>query len=157
LRRRLIGDGAQRDFPVVEQLAIAGATDYVAELIPVGMVSEAFPDSGIGFSFATDRPEAFRENDLRLIEAVLPAIALANMADTEHTIAADSSTTRCRGELMQFGHGRRRHPITFGPVLPRPRSWSVRRHQLASAGPRLLPSDTERIDDSDEVGYRLGP
>ena len=25
LRRRLIGDGAQRDFPVVEQLAIAGS------------------------------------------------------------------------------------------------------------------------------------
>ena len=47
LRRRLVGEGAQRDFPVVEQLAIAGATDYVAELIPVGMVSEAFPDSGI--------------------------------------------------------------------------------------------------------------
>src|SRR5262249_40151755 len=29
LRRRLIGDDAQRDFPVVEQLAIAVATDYV--------------------------------------------------------------------------------------------------------------------------------
>jgi adenylate cyclase len=89
LRRRLIGEGAQRDFPVVEQLAIAGATDYVAELIPVGMVSEAFPDSGIGFSFATDHPEGFGENDLRLIEALLPAIALAIMSDTEHTIAAD--------------------------------------------------------------------
>jgi adenylate cyclase len=89
LRRRLVGDGEQRDFPVLEELASAGATDYVAELIPVGMVSEAFPDSGIGFSFATDHPEGFGENDLRLIEAVLPAIALAIMSDTEHTIAAD--------------------------------------------------------------------
>jgi adenylate cyclase len=89
LRRRLIGDGAQRDFPVVEQLAIAGATDYVAELIPVGMVSEAFPDSGIGFSFATDHIEGFRENDLKLIQAVLPAVALAIMSDAEHTIAAE--------------------------------------------------------------------
>jgi len=89
LRRRLVGDGAQRDFPVLEDLATAGATDYVAELIPVGMVSEAFPDSGIGFSFATDHPDGFSENDLRLIEAVLPAIALAIMSDTEHTIAAD--------------------------------------------------------------------
>jgi adenylate cyclase len=89
LRRRLIGDGAQRDFPVVEQLAIAGATDYVAELIPVGMVSEAFPDSGIGFSFATDHSEGFGENDLKLIQAVLPAVALAIMSDAEHTIAAE--------------------------------------------------------------------
>jgi len=89
LRRRLIGDGAQRDFPVVEQLAIAGATDYVAELIPVGMVSEAFPDSGIGFSFATDHIEGFGENDLKLIQAVLPAVALAIMSDAEHTIAAE--------------------------------------------------------------------
>ena len=55
LRRQLAGDGAQRDFPILEELATAGATDYFAELIPVGMVTEAFPDSGIGFSFATDR------------------------------------------------------------------------------------------------------
>ena len=89
LRRRLIGDGAQRDFPIVEQLAIAGATDYVAELIPVGMVSEAFPDSGIGFSFATNHIEGFSENDLKLIQAVLPAVALAIMSDTEHMIAAE--------------------------------------------------------------------
>jgi hypothetical protein len=80
LRRRLIGNTVQRDFPIVEQLAIAGATDYIAELIPVGMVSEAFPDSGIGFSFATDHIKGFGENDLKLIQAVLPAVALALVA-----------------------------------------------------------------------------
>src|SRR5262249_25094892 len=53
-----------------------------------GMVTEAFPDSGIGFSFATDFPEGFGEKDLRLIQAVLPAVALAIMSDAEHTIAA---------------------------------------------------------------------
>ncbi len=88
LRRRLAGSGMQRDFPVLEELAIAGATDYVAELVPVGMMTEAFPDSAIGFSFATDHPDGFSEDDLRLIEAVLPAVALAIMSDTEHTIAA---------------------------------------------------------------------
>ena len=88
LRRRLVGSGAQRDFPVLEQLAIAGATDYFAELIPVGMVTEAFPDSGIGFSFATDHSDGFGDDDLRLIEAVLPAVSLAIVSDAEHTIAA---------------------------------------------------------------------
>ena len=88
LPRRLVGCGAQRDLPILEELAIAGATDYFAELIPVGMVTEAFPDSGIGFSFATDHPEGFDNDDLRLIEAVLPAVSLAIVSDAEHTIAA---------------------------------------------------------------------
>ena len=88
LRRRLTGSESQRDFPFLEELANSGATDYVAELIPVGMVTEAFSDSGIGFSFATDHPEGFGENDLRLIQTVLPAVALAIVSDAEHTIAA---------------------------------------------------------------------
>src|SRR5215467_2562012 len=61
LRRRLSGSEAQRDFPVLEELANSGATDS---------------------------PEGFGENDLRLIQAVLPAVALAIMSDAEHTIAA---------------------------------------------------------------------
>jgi adenylate cyclase len=88
LRRRLTGSEAQLDFPVLAELANSGATDYVAELIPVGMVTEAFADSGIGFSFATDHPEGFGEDSLQLIEAVLPAVALAIVSDAEHTIAA---------------------------------------------------------------------
>jgi hypothetical protein len=51
-------------------LANSGATDYVAELIPVGMVTETLSENGIGFSFATDHPEGFDECDLQLIEAV---------------------------------------------------------------------------------------
>jgi hypothetical protein len=33
--------------------------------------------------------EGFGENDLELIQAVLPAVALAIMSDAEHTIAAE--------------------------------------------------------------------
>jgi adenylate cyclase len=88
LRRRLAGTGARHDFAVLEQLAIAGGTDYLAELIPVGMATEAFPDSGLGFSFATDHPEGFSDDDLHLIEAVLPAVSLAIVSDAEHTMAA---------------------------------------------------------------------
>jgi adenylate cyclase len=104
LRRRLAGRGAQRDFPILEKLAIAGATDYFAELIPVGMVTEAFPDSGIGFSFATDHPEGFGNDDLRLIEAVLPAVSLAIVSDAEHTIAAGLLAAYLGGDV-----GRRVH------------------------------------------------
>jgi adenylate cyclase len=88
LRRRLVGSGARRDFAVLEQLATAGGTDYFAELIPVGMATEAFPDSGLGFSFATDHPEGFSDDDIQLVEAVLPAVSLAIVSDAEHTMAA---------------------------------------------------------------------
>jgi adenylate cyclase len=104
LRRRLIGTDARRDFPVLEELATAGATDYIAELIPVGMVTEAFPDSAIGFSFATDHPEGFDEGDIRLIEAVLPAVSLAIMSDTEHTIAAGLLAAYLGGDVSRRVH-----------------------------------------------------
>jgi adenylate cyclase len=88
LRRRLAEGGVHGDLPILAELAAAGATDYFAELIPVGMVTEAFPDSGIGFSFATDHPDGFSDEDLRLIDAVLPAVSLTIISDAEHTIAA---------------------------------------------------------------------
>jgi adenylate cyclase len=104
LRRRLSGCGAQRDLPVLEEMATAGATDYFAELIPVAMVTEAFPDNGIGFSFATDCPDGFSDEDLRLIEAVLPALSLAIVSDAEHTVAAGLLAAYLGGDV-----GRRVH------------------------------------------------
>jgi len=105
LRRRLAGDGAKRDFPVLEELAMAGATDYVAELIPVGMVTEAFPDNAIGFSFATDHAGGFDEDDLRLISAVLPAVSLAIMSDAEHTIAGGLLAAYLGSDVGRRVHG----------------------------------------------------
>src|SRR5246127_624193 len=43
---------------------------------------------GVGFSFATDRPEGFRDDDLLLLKAVLPAVSLAMMTHAGHTIAS---------------------------------------------------------------------
>ena len=83
-----LGSETLLDFTALEELAVAGGTDYFAELIPVGMVTEAFPDSGIGYSFATDHPEGFGDDDLRLIQAVLPPVSLAIVSDAEHTISA---------------------------------------------------------------------
>jgi adenylate cyclase len=94
LRRRLAGRAVKNDFPVLDELASAGATDYVAELIPVGMVTEAFPDSAIGFSFATDHPDGFSDDDLRSIEAILPAVALAIMSACPSLISISTLPTR---------------------------------------------------------------
>jgi adenylate cyclase len=88
LRWRLGEAETQQDFWYIKELTEAGATDYIVELVPWGRVRDAFPESGIGFSFATDDPAGFAEEHLPLIEAVLPAVSLAIMADAEYTIAA---------------------------------------------------------------------
>jgi adenylate cyclase len=87
LRRRLAGPEAQRDFPILERLAAAGATDYFAESVRFGAEGDPSRGSGLGYSFATDRAEGFSEDDIRLFQSVLPAAALAMMGYAAHVIA----------------------------------------------------------------------
>jgi adenylate cyclase len=88
LRRRLAGPKAQFDFPVLEQLAAAGLTDYLAQIIRFGPEYDPSRGTGIGCSFATGEPDGFSDDDVLLIEAVLPAASLAIMSDAEHRIAS---------------------------------------------------------------------
>ena len=88
LRRRLAGPEAQLDFPIFGEFVAAGATDYFAEIVRFGAEGDPSRGIGVGYSFATDRPEGFGEDDLRLLKAVLPAVSLAMMTHVEHTIAS---------------------------------------------------------------------
>ncbi|MGC2204075.1 MAG: adenylate/guanylate cyclase domain-containing protein, partial [Stellaceae bacterium] len=88
LRRRLTGPEALLDFPVLEELASAGGTDYFAQIVRFGPEGDASRGTGIAYSFTTDRREGFSENDLTLLRAVLPALSLAMMAHAGHTIAS---------------------------------------------------------------------
>ena len=88
LRRRLAGPRARLDFPQLERLAADGGTDYFAALSGFGAAGDPSRGSGVGFSFATRRPDGFRDDDLMLLQAVLPATSLAIMAQSTHTIAA---------------------------------------------------------------------
>ncbi len=88
LRRRLSGPEAQLDFPVLKGFSAAGGTDYFAHLVMFGAQGDASRGTGVGFSFTTDRPEGFDDDDLLLLRAVLPAASLALMADAGHTIAS---------------------------------------------------------------------
>jgi adenylate cyclase len=88
LRRRLTGPAAQLDFPILEGLAAAGATDYLGEVIGFGEGGDPSRGTGIGYSFTADRPSGFDDDDIRLICAVLPAVSLAIMSHAQHTIAA---------------------------------------------------------------------
>jgi adenylate cyclase len=87
LRRRLAGPQAQIDLPSLKQLAAAGATDYFAEIVRFGG-NDPSRGTGIGYSFATDRPKGFHDDDLVLLKAVLPVVSLAMMTDAGYTIAS---------------------------------------------------------------------
>jgi adenylate cyclase len=88
LRRHLCGPEALLDFPLLEELAGAGGTDYFAQIVRFGPEGDASRGTGIAYSFTTDHREGFSEDDLTLLRAVLPALSLAMMAHAGHTIAA---------------------------------------------------------------------
>jgi len=88
IRRHLSGPEARLDFPVLQELAAAGGTDYFARAVSFGLGGDPSRGTGIGFSFATDRVSGFREADLSLLRATLPAVSLAMMAHGGYTIAS---------------------------------------------------------------------
>jgi adenylate cyclase len=88
LRRHLCGPEALLDFPLLEELAGAGGTDYFAQIVRFGPEGDASRGTGIAYSFTTDHREGFSEDDLTLLRAILPALSLAMMAHAGHTIAA---------------------------------------------------------------------
>ena len=88
LRRHLAGPEARLDFPILKDLAASGATDYFAELVRFGKEADPSRGIGVGYSFATDWTGGFRDDDLTLLQAVLPAASLAMMADASHAIAS---------------------------------------------------------------------
>ena len=88
LRRRLGGPEAELDFPLLQELADAGATDYFAEIVRFGENADPSRGTGIGYTFTTDRPDGFPDDDLLLLKAVLPVVSLAIMTDAGYTIAS---------------------------------------------------------------------
>ena len=67
LRRRL--DGAQTEFPVLEEFRADGCTDYLA--VPLNKQGARYPV----VAWTTDRAQGFDDDDLALLEAVRPALA----------------------------------------------------------------------------------
>jgi adenylate cyclase len=77
LRRHITGPLAQRDFPMLEELAADGMSDYLA--LPL-----LFSDGSRQFiSFATDAADGFRADQLAFIETLMPA--LRQRIEIEHT------------------------------------------------------------------------
>jgi adenylate cyclase len=78
LRRRLIGDDALRDFPVLDDFHAEGATDYLAYRISFGRDNYTTAGgTGIVGSWVTDRPIGFTDRDLRALTRIQSRMAVA--------------------------------------------------------------------------------
>jgi adenylate cyclase len=87
--RRRIGEGPhERDFPALERFFAAGATDYLAELFSHPAAGDPVRGLGVVYSFMTDRPGGFTEDDIAVLRAALPALSLAMKADAGHVSAS---------------------------------------------------------------------
>ncbi|EPE94617.1 adenylate/guanylate cyclase domain-containing protein [Rhizobium grahamii] len=84
-RWRLAEDDTS-SFPLLRELSDLGATDYVIKLV-------AFPGgtalAGVGFSIAVDGSEGFNDQQVAIIEKIMPALALVCFQIAAMRVATD--------------------------------------------------------------------
>ena len=116
LRRRLTGEEAVLDFPVLEEFRDDGATDYLAYLVAF---NEAGTD-GITGSWTTDRPSGFSERDIRSLMRIQSRLAVACKVTIKEQIAENIVTTylgRNTGRRVLTGHIKRGDRETIHAVI----------------------------------------
>jgi adenylate cyclase len=89
--RRVLGDGAALEFPILAELRDGGMTEYAARIVPFSGSADGemrstrpielgvglHPMEGIFFSCATDAPGGFDDGHLRQVGELLPYLALS--------------------------------------------------------------------------------
>ena len=87
MRRRLAAGEGTNEFPLLAGLAAQGGTDYWSRIVGFGSRRSIGETRGVATSWATRDRGGFAARDLALIDATLPAFALAFKA----TIAVDTA------------------------------------------------------------------
>ena len=88
MRRRLELGPEYRDFPALVEFHAEGATDYLCVVFTYGENGDPSHGTGVVYSFTTDRPGGFRDEDIGLLRTTLPGLALAMKARSGHDIAS---------------------------------------------------------------------
>ncbi|MCB9958870.1 MAG: adenylate/guanylate cyclase domain-containing protein [Rhodospirillaceae bacterium] len=115
------GEGVER-FPMLKDLAAAGATDYLVYVLPYffeGGRAERV-DSGVAGSWATHAPGGFSDSDLAALRAVTPAMAVAARSHVFYMAGLSLTTTylgREAGRRVLQGSIRRGETLTIGTAL----------------------------------------
>ena len=117
LRRRLTGPMARLDFPVLEELAGEGATDYVAMVLPFSDGTRQF------IAFASDHADGFRDDELAFLESLLPQLCLR--IEVEHS-------RHLTDQLLQIYLGSYAAPRVIGGEIRRVRGDTIQAIILAA-------------------------
>ncbi len=89
LRRRLVGDQAELDFPVLAEFRDAGGTDYLGFAIRFG--GNEF--DGMAGSWLTDRPSGFSQSDIQSLLRIQQRLGVACKMRIREQIARNVVTT----------------------------------------------------------------
>ena len=131
MRRRLARGEGTNEFPLLAALAAQGGTDYWTRVVPFGDGDSLGAVRGLARPGRPATTGGFAERDLALIDATLPAFALAFKA----TIAARHGA-HARGHLSR-ARRRRAHPAR----RDRPRPGQDRAHSALVQRPDRLHQD----------------
>ena len=117
LRRRLTGDDAKLDFPLLEELRDKGATDYLGFILPFGESKVA----GVAGSWTSDRPGGFSDQDIitliRIGRRLGVALKVGIKDQIAHNVAAAylgrSAGARVLEGAIQRGAGETTHAVIW--------------------------------------------
>ncbi len=122
LRRRLEGEAAILDFPVLAELRDAGGSDYLAYLIPFDEArGSPLERDGVVGSWTCDRPGGFRESELQILRRIQRRLAVACKVSIKEQIARnilDAYLGRHAGQRVyegkiERGAGERIHAVIW--------------------------------------------
>jgi adenylate cyclase len=101
LRRRLDAGYRRGEFPLLDTLQDAGATDYAAFVTRIGEGPRLGNIRGVISSWTTDRPGGFSDGHVALLARVMPPLALAFMLQTTSRVARTMVTTYLGSDAAQ--------------------------------------------------------
>lgn len=110
LRRRLDDDNTVQEFPILQELRANGATDYYARVTPFEIGGRRDVETGLISSWATDRPTGFSDNDIAVLDRLIPRLALTAKTALTREIAENVLDTYVgpeAGERIMGGDIRR--------------------------------------------------
>jgi len=93
LRRKLTGPDAVLDFPILEDLAAAGGTDYYIRITPFRTFGPPEEVQGMVTTWLSDAPDGFSDDDIAAIEHLTQRLAVVVKGAIVHQIARDALVT----------------------------------------------------------------
>ena len=127
VRRRLAGDEAELDFPLLEELVEQGGTDYAILPMQAGSARSGFSGAGgpidgvlySGFGMTTRDPDGFSDAQIAIVESILPALgtvveSMVNRIRSERLLdiyVGHEAGQRILGGQITIGTGRSIHAV----------------------------------------------